>query len=140
MLLSGWKGSLHCGQSGSALTKLQQGRTNPTIGHSRSSYLVEPPITAISTSDLIARQAVTLQKRPTNLEQIHTKVYDSRVKTIQRWEKEHANRILTGTSSLSIDPRTEYKVEYELSCKFKPRYLGLLGVHLKEQRRCPHPM
>ncbi len=99
-----------------------------------ASYLVEPPMTAISTLDLIARQVVTLQKRPANLEQIRTKVYNSRVKTIQRWEKEHANRIIDwnfqpGTLVLMWNTR----VEYELSRKFKPRYLGLL-VYISKNR------
>ncbi len=106
-----------------------------------ASYLVELPTTVISTSNLIVRQAVTLQKRPANLEQICAKVYESRVKTIQRWEKEHANRIIDwdfqpGALILVWNTR----VEYELSCKFKPRYLGSTGVHLKEQRWCPHPI
>ncbi len=99
-----------------------------------ASYLVELPMTAISTSDLIARHVVTLQKQPADLERIHTKVYDLRVKTIQQWKKEHANRIIDwnfqpGTLVLVQNTR----VEYEISHKFKPRYLGLL-VYISKNR------
>ncbi len=99
-----------------------------------ASYLVEPPTTPISTSDLIARRAVTLQKRPADLERIRAKVYDSRVKTIQRWEKEHANRIIDWNfqpGALVLVRNT--RVEYELSRKFKPRYLGPL-VYISKNR------
>ncbi|SJK99640.1 uncharacterized protein ARMOST_02948 [Armillaria ostoyae] len=99
-----------------------------------ASFLTPPPASALTTTELIARRAVVLQKREADLEAIQSKVYEARVKAVKRWEKDHASRIIDwkfkqGALVLICNTR----VEYELNRKFKPRYLGPLVVISRNQ-------
>jgi hypothetical protein len=40
-----------------------------------ATYLQPPPESTLTTTELIARRAITLQKRPADLEELHSKVY-----------------------------------------------------------------
>ena len=56
-------------------------------------YLLPPPNSILSTTDLIAQRAIALQKRHTDLATLHSKVYEARLKAVVRFEKEHAETI-----------------------------------------------
>jgi hypothetical protein len=46
---------------------------------SEANYLLPPPDTILSTTELISRRALALQKRRTDLTQLHNKVYSARL-------------------------------------------------------------
>src|SRR6266542_3440790 len=58
-----------------------------------ASYLLPPPDSVLSTTDLIARCAIALQKRTEDLSRLHSKVLHARLNAAIRFEKEHAATI-----------------------------------------------
>lgn len=54
-----------------------------------ATYLQPPPDSIMSTTDLIARRAIALQKRATDLERIRDKVFDDRRQAALRFERVH---------------------------------------------------
>ncbi len=99
-----------------------------------ASFLISPPTLTLTTTELIACHAIVLQKQEADLEAIQSKVYKSRVKAVKQWEKNHANHIIDWKfkqGALVLIRNT--RVQYELSCKFKPRYLGPLIVISRNQ-------
>ena len=94
-----------------------------------SNYLLPPPESVLSTTDLIARQAIALQKRFSHLSQLHSKVYEARIKAAVRFEEEHANTIKDYNFSLGdLVLICHTAIEKSLNCKMRPRYLGPLIV------------
>jgi hypothetical protein len=63
------------------------------IDIAEANYLLPPPEAPMSSTDLIARRAITLQKRRAQLTTLQDKVYASRIQAAVRFEKEHANNI-----------------------------------------------
>jgi len=94
-----------------------------------ASYLLPPPDSILSTTDLIARRAIALQKRGEDLQRIHSKVWQARLNAAIRFEKEHAATIKNydfKLGDLVLERHT--KIEKALNTKMRPRYLGPLIV------------
>ena len=94
-----------------------------------ATYLLPPPESIISTTDLITRRAITLQKRPEDLERLHSKVYEARLRAAKEFEIKYAATIRDfnfKTGQLVLMRHTE--IEKSLNRKMKPRYLGPLVV------------
>lgn len=84
---------------------------------------------AFSTADLIAWRARQLQKRESDLDAIKDKVVAARFKSIRDFEQ----RFRASIKAYEFEPGAlvlvrNSKVEYELSKKTKPRYLGPMVV------------
>jgi hypothetical protein len=95
----------------------------------KASYLLPPPETVLSTTDLIARRAIALQKREEDLERLHSTVYEARIKAAKRFEELHATTIRKfdfKLGNLVLMRHTE--IEKSLNRKMRPRYLGPLIV------------
>ena len=52
-------------------------------------YLLPPPNSILSTTDLIACCAITLQKHDLDLACLHSTIYQARVKAVIAFEKKH---------------------------------------------------
>src|SRR5271156_6475535 len=63
------------------------------IDIAEANYLLPPPESPLSSTDLIARRAITLQKRRAQLTMLQDKVYAARIQAAVRFEKEHAHTI-----------------------------------------------
>lgn len=94
-----------------------------------SNYLLPPPESVLSTTDLIARRAIALQKRYSHLSKLHSTVYNARIKAAVRFEAEHAHTIRNYDFTLGDLVLIRHtKIEKALSRKMRPRYLGPLIV------------
>jgi hypothetical protein len=96
---------------------------------SEANYLLPPPVTILSTTELISRRALALQKRRTDLTQLHDKVYSARLAAARRFEKEHSASIRNfdfKTGDLVLIRNTA--IEKALNRKMRARYLGPLIV------------
>ena len=94
-----------------------------------ANYLLPPPDSVLSTTDLISRRAIALQKRREHLAQLHSKVYNERLATARRFEVEHQATIRSynfNTGDLVLIRNTA--IEKALNRKMRPRYLGPLIV------------
>jgi hypothetical protein len=58
-----------------------------------ATYLQPPPNSILSTTNLIARRAIALQKRSEDLSKLYSKVYEARRKAAICFEKTHARTI-----------------------------------------------
>ena len=94
-----------------------------------ATYLQPPPTSILSTTDLIARRAIALQKRVEQVTELHSKVYEARRTAAIRFEKEHEHSIQDfdfKRGALVLIRNT--KIEKSLNRKMRPRYLGPLIV------------
>ena len=94
-----------------------------------ANYLLPPPDSPLSTTDLVARRAVALQKRRSHLAELHSKVYSARVKAAVKFEKDHAHTIRDydfKMGDLVLVRNTA--IEKALNRKMRARYLGPLIV------------
>lgn len=94
-----------------------------------ATYLLPPPDATMSTTDLIARRAIALQKRREHLADLHDKVHSARLKAAVRFEKEHSHTIRDfdfKTGDLVLIRNTA--IEKALNRKMRARYLGPLIV------------
>ena len=94
-----------------------------------ATYLQPPPSSILSTTDLIARRAIALQKRSEDIQRIHSKVYEARRLAATRFETEHASVIKDfdfTRGDLVLMRNTA--IEKSLNRKMRPRYLGPLIV------------
>jgi hypothetical protein len=94
-----------------------------------ANYLLPPPETLLSTTDLIARRAIALQKRREHLANLHDKVYSARLKAAMKFEKDHAHTIRDYNfkpGDLVLIRNTA--IEKALNRKMRARYLGPLIV------------
>jgi hypothetical protein len=94
-----------------------------------ANYLLPPPDSLLSSTDLITRRAVALQKCPDDLSQLRARVHSHRNRTALRFEKEHSATIhdfdfKAGTLVLIRNTA----IEKALNRKMQPRYLGPLVV------------
>jgi hypothetical protein len=90
-----------------------------------ANYLLPPPESVLSTTDLIARRAVALQKRRPQLAELHDKVYDARRKAAYIFEKEHAHTIRNYDFKLGdLVLIRNTAIEKALNRKMRARYLG----------------
>jgi hypothetical protein len=96
---------------------------------SEASYLLPPPDAPLSTTDLIARRAIALQKRQKHLTDLHNKVHSARLKAAVQFEKDHSHSIHDydfKTGDLVLIRNTA--IEKSLNRKMRARYLGPLIV------------
>ena len=90
-----------------------------------ANYLLPPPETVLSTTYLIARRAIALQKRRPQLAQLHDTVHAARLKAAVRFEKEHSANINDydfAPGDLVLIRNTA--IEKALNRKMRARYLG----------------
>ena len=94
-----------------------------------ATYLLPPPDSILSTTDLIAQRAIALQKRRSDLATLHSKVYEARLKAAVRFEKEHAETIKNFDFKLGdLVLLRNTSIEKALNRKMRPRYTGPLIV------------
>ena len=99
------------------------------IDIAEANYLLPPPDAPLSSTDLIARRAITLQKRQHQLAQLTSKVYEARVKAAIRFEQEHAHTIKDYNFKLGdLVLVRNTAIEKALNRKMRARYLGPLIV------------
>jgi hypothetical protein len=94
-----------------------------------ANYLLPPPDSALTTTDLITRRAIALQKRRSQLAQLHDKVYSARLAAARRFEKDHSATIRDydfKMGDLVLIRNTA--IEKALNRKMRARYLGPLIV------------
>ncbi|KAG6913587.1 hypothetical protein DXG01_005771 [Tephrocybe rancida] len=90
-----------------------------------STYLQPPPESILSSTDLITRQAITLQKQPTMLAELHSTVLTARRKAAIRFEEKYKATLHDFNfkkGNLVLVRNT--KIEKSLNRKMRPRYLG----------------
>jgi hypothetical protein len=83
----------------------------------------------LSTEELVAMRAKQLMKRPEELAELKSKVYEARVKGIRQWEKDNGKKI----EDFDFKPGSlvllrNSAIENEWSRKAKPRYSGPMVV------------
>ena len=96
---------------------------------SEATYLQPPPTSVLSTTDLIARRAIALQKRTEHINTLYSKVYSARLKAAKRFEKEHGRTIHDydfKQGSLVLVRNTQ--IEKSLNRKMRARYMGPLII------------
>jgi hypothetical protein len=94
-----------------------------------ATYLQPPPTSVLSSTDLIARRAIALQKRSDHINALYSKVYSARLKAATRFEKEHSHTLRDYNfkrGNLVLIRNTQ--IEKSLNRKMRPRYLGPLIV------------
>src|ERR1700727_1606156 len=92
-------------------------------------YLQPPPDSILSSTDLIARRAIALQKRSDDVSQLYSKVYEARHKAAARFEHNHAATLRDfdfKRGDLILIRNTA--IEKALNRKMRPRYLRPLIV------------
>lgn len=97
-------------------------------------YLQPAPESILSTTDLIARRAIALQKRTEDLARLHNRVYAARRRAADRFERIHERTIRDYAferGDLVLMRNT--RVEKSLNRKMRPRYLGPLIVLSKNK-------
>jgi hypothetical protein len=94
-----------------------------------ATYLRPPPDSILSTTDLISRRAIALQKRREDLSRIHSKVLQARRDAAIRFEKEHAASVKDFDFQLGdLVLIRNTAIEKALNRKMRARYLGPLIV------------
>jgi hypothetical protein len=96
---------------------------------SKATYLQPLPDSILSTTNLITRQAVALQKRLEDLARLHLTIYTARIRAAKKFEKKHAIMMKDDNfqkGNLVLVCNTAIKKN--LNCKMRPRYLGPLIV------------
>ena len=94
-----------------------------------ATYLLPPWDAPLTVEELLASRARQLEKRSEDLDAIRDRVLQARHKSIAQFEKSHANLIVDydfKPGALVLVRNT--RIESDLSCKTKPRYLGPLVV------------
>jgi hypothetical protein len=94
-----------------------------------ATYLMPPPDSILSTTDLIARRAIALQKRSEHLSQIYSNVFKARREAALRFEEEHKATIKDYDFKRGdLVLMRNSQIEMSLGAKMKPRYNGPLIV------------
>jgi len=94
-----------------------------------ASYLLPPPDSVLSTTDLISSRAIALQKRSADLAKIHSRVFQARLNAAARFEKEHAATIRDYNFQLGdLVLQRHTAIEKALNRKMRERYTGPLIV------------
>ena len=90
-----------------------------------ATYLLPPPTSVLSTTDLIARRAIELQRRRHQIAKLHDKVYTARIEAARRFERDHPAVIKNfdfKRGDLVLARNTA--IEKSLNKKMRPRYIG----------------
>src|SRR6266702_4212455 len=94
-----------------------------------ANYLLPPPDSLLSTTDLIAQQAIALQKRQEDLSWLRATVHEHRNRAAIRFEKEHLATICNYDFKRgSLILVRNMAIEKALNCKMWPRYFGPMVV------------
>ena len=96
-----------------------------TLDITEATYLLPPPDSILSTTDLIAWHVIALQKCDLDLARLHSIVYQARVKAAIAFEKKHFHTIHNFDfkwNDLILMWNT--KIEYALNKKMKPWHDG----------------
>ena len=94
-----------------------------------ANYLLPAPDAPLSSTELITRRAITLQKRQAQLANLRDTVYEARIQAAHRFEKEHAHTIKQFDFKLGdLVLVRNTAIEKSLNRKMRPRYLGPLIV------------
>lgn len=96
---------------------------------SEATYLQPPPDSILSTTDLLTRRAIALQKRPEDLAVLHSKVFQARLAAAVKFEKRFPRSIQDFNfkkGALVLIRNTQ--IEKSLNRKMRARYLGPLIV------------
>jgi hypothetical protein len=94
-----------------------------------ATYILPPPESVLSSTDLLARRAITLQKRKSQLKTLYSKVYEARRKYAIEFEERHRNTIHDFDFQRgALVLMRNSAVETSHSKKMEPRYLGPLIV------------
>lgn len=94
-----------------------------------ANYLVPPPESLLSTTDLIARRAIALQKRQEDLARLKARVHQARTRAALRFEREQSATIRDfdfKREDLVLVRNTA--IEKALNRKMRPRYFGPMIV------------
>ena len=90
-----------------------------------ANYLLPPPDSILTTTELITRRAISLQKRRSQLTELHDKVYEARRKAAFIFERDHAHTLRDydfKQGDLVLIRNTA--IEKALNRKMRARYLG----------------
>ena len=94
-----------------------------------ATYLLPPPDTPLSTTDLIATCAVVFQKQCAHLTKLTSNVYSTRIKTMIRFEQEHSSTITNYNFKLrDLVLIRNMAIEKSLNHKMQARYISPLIV------------
>jgi hypothetical protein len=89
------------------------------------SYLLPPPNSVLSTTDMIARHALALQKRSEDLAMLHSKVFQARCAAAIHFERDHAVTIKDFDFKLGdLVLLRHTAIEKALNRKMCARYIG----------------
>jgi len=96
---------------------------------SEANYLLPAPETVLSSTELITRRAISLQKRRDQLGELHSKVHLARLRAAIRFEHEHAQTMKDFDFKLGdLVLVRNTAIEKALNRKMRARYLGPLIV------------
>ena len=96
---------------------------------SEATYLQPPPDSVLSTTDLIVRRAIALQKWEEDLKQLHSLVFATWLRAAIHFEQIHAQTLRDyNFKRCNLVLQRNSQIEYALDRKLKPRYLGPLIV------------
>ena len=90
-----------------------------------ANYLLPPPESLMSTTDLVARRAIALQKRQEDLKDLKLRVHQARNKAAIKFERDHSHKIRDfdfKQGDLVLIRNTA--IEKALNRKMRPRYFG----------------
>lgn len=91
----------------------------------KASYLLPPPYSVLSMTDLIANWAITLQKCHKDLASLHSCIYKAQVKAVARFEEENTNKIYNFDFKLGdLILVHNTVIEKSLNRKMCPHYQG----------------
>jgi hypothetical protein len=99
-----------------------------------ATFLSPPQDFGMTTEELVALRARQLAKRPQDIERMRETVTESRRKNLERFEREHGDKIVDfdfKPGALVLVRNT--RIEESLNRKTKPRYLGPMVVVRKTQ-------
>jgi hypothetical protein len=104
------------------------------IDIAEANYLLPPPDSVLSTTDLIARHVITLQKRHDQLSKLKSQVYAARIQAVITFERQHKNTINDYNFKLGdLVLVQNTAIEKALNRKIHPQYLGPLIVLLRNK-------
>jgi hypothetical protein len=95
------------------------------IDIAEANYLLPPPESTLTSTELITRRAITLQKRPEQLKTLHDKVYSARIQAATRFEENHEHTLRDFDFKLGdLVLVRNTAIEKALNRKMRSRYLG----------------
>jgi hypothetical protein len=107
---------------------------SPSYRIAEANYLLPSPDSVLSTTDLIARCVITLQKWRDQLSKLKSQVYVARIQAAITFERQNKNTINNYNFKLGdLVLVRNTAIEKALNRKMCPRYLGLLIILSRNQ-------